>query len=204
MTNTLWAEATLTLIVACTAVWFSLLSVGFERYSFLAVMLSMLLIGKTAYDGLTRVAGRSSQRLLAGAAAVLTVGVLALNGVGIVRSLQSENTIQQAVDFIQQVVARNALVESLELELTSVAPRRQYHRANYEVIYEAIQQRAHEQQPFDLNYNMLQANPDFLIIGAMGDWLQIYDPAEVEEHFHLLATFGTYRIYQRIRNNSEG
>jgi len=63
----------------------------------------------------------------------------------------------------------------------------------------AIRQLAHEHKPFDLGYDTLQANPDYLIAGVIGDRTRIYDMQVVRTHFSLVAEFGPYRVYRRVR-----
>ena len=208
MTNMLWAEATIAAIVLCSAIWYSLFSVGFERYAFMGMTLSILLLGNFVYALLTRalhtVAPKMpSETVLLGLSVVLLAAVFGLNAFKLVRQANPEDVIQNMAAFIDRTVPDYALVESLELELTSVAPRRQYHRANYRNMYTVIQQYGHDQVPFDIGYDVLEQNPDFLIVGFMADWTHMYNTDVMDANFRELARFGSYRILQRVRSSSE-
>jgi 4-amino-4-deoxy-L-arabinose transferase-like glycosyltransferase len=211
MTNRLWAEVTLASIIFCTAIWFSLFSVGFERYAFLGITLSMLLMGNIARSLLSWFINKLSARntspvepITTTLSVILFIGVFALNSFNIVRNANPEDDLQRAVDFIDQNIPKDATVESLELELTTVAPKREYHRANYRYMYDVIQQYGHERRPFDLGYNVLEVDPDFLSIGFMADWTHLYDPDTVKSNFSEIARFGQYQIFQRVRKTTEG
>jgi len=53
-------------------------------------------------------------------------------------------------------------VESVEVEFNSLNTHHETHRANYMYLYEAIRKRWYENRLFDLKYNVLQSNPDYL------------------------------------------
>ena len=60
-----------------------------------------------------------------------------------------------------------------------------------------IRQFSHEKSSFNLDYDPLQADPDYLVTGTMSDWTGIYPPEILERDFTLVVAFGNYRLYRR-------
>ncbi len=71
------------------------------------------------------------------------------------------------------------------------------HHPHQRYLFEAIRQFSHTETAFDLHYDGLQADPDYLIIGSFAEWTDIYPYEMVEQHFEELAQFGIYTIYKR-------
>lgn len=66
-------------------------------------------------------------------------------------------------------------------------------------MYEAIRQRWHENRPFDLKYNVLDSNSDYLIVGQTSMWLEHYNKTIVLLAFRPLVQFGEYQLLRRVR-----
>lgn len=202
LTNQEWGMATLSLIAILMAVWYAFLSVGFERYTFLGFMCSLLLLGNLIYKAIMALSQRfriNSQYAYSGLLLVLLLVVVGGNVYPIVKNWNDPNYVQQMADYIDANIPQTAIIESVEVELNSLTTHREIHRANYVYLYEAIRQRWHENIPFDLKYNVLQSNPDYLVVGQTSTWLKLYDPSLVQVDFKPLAQFGDYQILQRIQ-----
>jgi hypothetical protein len=202
LTNQEWGMATLSMIAILMAIWYAFLSVGFERYTFLGFMCSLLLLGNLVYKAIMKLSQRfhiNSQYAYSGLLVVLILLVVGGNAYPIVKNWNDPNNVQEMADYIDANIPQTAVIESVEVELNSLTTHREIHRANYVYLYEAIRQRWHENIPFDLKYNVLQSNPDYLVVGQTSEWLNLYDPSLVQVDFKPLAQFGEYQILERIR-----
>jgi len=202
LTGQEWGMATLSLIAILMAIWYAFLSVGFERYTFLGFMCSLLLLGNIAYKVVMALAQRfhiNSQYAYIGLVIVLLLVVVGGNAYTIVKHWRDENTVQEMADYIDANVPATAIVESIEVELNSLTTHHEIHRANYTYLYKAIRQRWHENIPFDLKYNVLQADPDYLVVGQTSSWLELYNKTIVRLSFKPVVQFGDYELLQRIR-----
>ncbi|MBI1276758.1 MAG: hypothetical protein GC179_01385 [Anaerolineaceae bacterium] len=202
LTNADWGAAVLALIAIVMAVWYAFLSVGFERYTFLGLMFSLLLLGNIVYKGLMLVSDRlhiSSQLLLIAVVIVLILVDVGGNAYAIVSHWHDENAVEEMANYIDANIPPTAVIESVEVELNSLTTHHEFHRANYTYLYEAIRQRWHENIPFDLKYNLLQANPDYIVIGKTSNWLELYDTAQVQLNFRPVIQFGDYQLLEYKR-----
>ncbi len=202
LTNQEWGMATLSLIAILMAIWYAFLSVGFERYTFLGFMCGLLLLGNVVYKVVMALGQRlhlNNQYVYGGLVALLILVVVGGNAYPIVTHWRDENHVQEMADFIDANVPQTAIIESVEVELNSLTTHHEIHRANYTYLYEAIRQRWHENIPFDLKYNVLQADPDYLVVGQTSNWLELYNKILVGLSFKPLARFGDYQLLQRIR-----
>lgn len=200
-----WGIATLAMISIVMAIWYALLSVGFERYTFIGFMISLLLLGNIGYQLIVEF----SKRFRDGDGLIYTgviVGLLVLIAVGNIYSIANhwndKDHVDAMADYIDANVPPEAIVESVEVELNSLTQHREMHRANYSYIYEAIRQRWHNDQPFDLDYDVLQVDPEFLVTGQTSGWLQLYDETVISDNFRPMVQFGEYVLLQRIRDGS--
>ena len=78
---------------------------------------------------------------------------------------------------------------------------RQFHHPEQALLFKAIRQISHH-QPFNLTYDALQANPDYLVMGIFGAWTNIYSEATLKQDFTLVADFGVYSVYKRVKASS--
>ncbi len=202
LTNQEWGMVTLSLIAILMAIWYAFLSVGFERYTFLGFMCSLLLLGNLVYKVAMALAKRfhfNDQYVYAALLVLLILVVVGGNAYPIVTHWRDANNVQEMADYIDANVPETAIIESVEVELNSLTTHREIHRANYTYLYKAIRQRWHENIPFDLKYNVLQSNSDYLVVGQTSTWLELYNKTIVLLSFKPLARFGDYQLLQRIR-----
>jgi len=202
LTNQEWGMATLALIAIMMAVWYAFLSVGFERYTFLGLMLSLLLMGNIVSKVLftiSRYFHVNQHYAFMGLLSVLLLLVIVGNGYGILNHWNDKNSVQEMADYIDANIPPTAILESVEVELNSLTLHHETHRANYTYLYEAIRQRWHENRPFDLKYNVLQSNPDYLIVGQTSTWLGLYNKLIVWLAFRPVIQFGDYQLLKRVR-----
>ena len=208
MGNTLnkwWAEATLALFVLLYLVWFALLSVGWPRYAFVGLIVAMLLLGKLAWDIFQATCRRIEGRWPKVSPFLYPTALLGLSLIALWINLYPNLTFneptkfQDMADYIRQEIPQDAVIESWAWELDALSGHWQYHHPHQRYLFQAIRQFSHHQQAFDLNYNLLQADPDYLITDGSSTWTGIYSDAVVTANFVELTEIGVYRIYRRIR-----
>jgi hypothetical protein len=111
----------------------------------------------------------------------------------------TESKAQEMADYISKEIPREAVIESWEWELDALSSHWEYHHPHQRYLFLAIRQFSHEQRSFDLDYNLFQADPDYLVTGPFSNWTQIYDPELVNVNFTELVEIGAYRLYKRVR-----
>jgi 4-amino-4-deoxy-L-arabinose transferase-like glycosyltransferase len=192
-----WALATITVFIAVYVVWFALLSVNWPRYAYAGLVVAMLPLGKAFWDiciWLGRRVPFLRENTFTAAAALLTVLAVASNLYPALR--QGDDSAQRMADYISAHVPPDAVVETWEWQLDGLGTHWQYHHPAQRYLFLAIRQQAHK-QPFNLEYDLLQANPDYLVTGPFSGGTLIYDNAAVGANFRSLAKFGPYEIFQR-------
>lgn len=196
------AERVLLVFVVCAGGWFITLSIGWPRYSFAAVVMAQLLVGQCAYELFERLCRTQlpapiAKRAYPAAIAVVALCAAAVNLVPLWRCPQ-ENFVRQVADYVRDTIPRSAVVESVEWEVDALSTHWNFHHPAQRYEMAAIEQFS-AGVPFDLGYEALQADPDYLLTGPFSDWVRLY-PWEVRQRsFRLLATFGPYRVYARTR-----
>lgn len=188
-----WANAALTLLVGLTIIWFALFSVGWPRYAYTGLIFSQLLTGQRLWEWFTRLL---PARVYAGGIAALSFLALLIN---LAPALNAPPKADAEVvgDFIRNYIPISAVIETWEWELDALSGHPGFNHPHQAYLFEAIRQFSHQRQAFDLGYDMLQADPDYLITGPFSDWTKIYDPNTIEAHFTPLAQIGVYRVFQR-------
>jgi 4-amino-4-deoxy-L-arabinose transferase-like glycosyltransferase len=204
-TNSEWAEATVSLFVLFSALWFTFLSVGWPRYAYAGLVFSLLLIGKLVWNTLKSIlhlVGASLPRLERIAYEVTIAGlaliVIVVNIYPILQSKQDYQA-QQMADYISSEVEKDAIVESWEWELDALSSHWEYHHPHQRYLFLAIRQFSHERKPFNLNYDVLESKPDYLVTGPFSNWTGIYETDDIKDNFIKLEEIGAYTIYQFAR-----
>jgi 4-amino-4-deoxy-L-arabinose transferase-like glycosyltransferase len=200
-----WAEALIVTFVLFSAGWFAVLSVGWPRYAYAGLILATILICRSVWDifhyRLRQLQKRwsifSNYGYRSGIVAIALLA--AFTNIYPLWRAQQDTKAQEAADYIHAHIPQDAVVETWEWELDALSDHWRYHHPNQRYLFLAIRQFSHDQQAFHLNYDMLQANPDYLIIGGFGDWTHIYDQDITYLQFSQLAEIGAYRIYKRVR-----
>ncbi len=195
------AEGALALFVGLYVLWFALLSVGWPRYAYIGLVFALLLLGKALWDGALWAAGRLrwqtrvGQPLLLGLLAALAVFTNACPTL----TYPGQNGAGQVAAFVDIHIPPAAVIESWDWQIDAISDHQAFHHPHQRYLFEAIRQYSHEQRAFDLDYDLLQADPDYLIVGPFAAWTGIYDPALVNASFRLIASFEEYAIYERRR-----
>jgi len=196
-----WLEVTLALYVLATAGWFVFLSIGWPRYAFAGWVIALLLVGLWVYPVVRWLQMRLPQFMrpalnLNVLASFLAVAIFLAHLLPIAQfnqSLQLENT----AHYIQTHIPREAVIETWEWELDAFTDHWNIHHPHQRYLFLAIRQFMHDRRPFDLQYDALQANPAYLIVGPMARWTGIYSAQQLSSEFIEIASFEGYVIYQR-------
>jgi hypothetical protein len=127
----------------------------------------------------------------------LALVAVAVNFASLVRC-RGDTAAQTTAEYIRSEITRDAVIESWEWELDALSGHWQYHHPDQRYLFLAIRQHARGGASFHLDYDPLQADPDFIVTGPFSNWTGIYD-GRVTRSFEQLAQFGRYRIYRRRR-----
>jgi 4-amino-4-deoxy-L-arabinose transferase-like glycosyltransferase len=202
-----YQEATLGLFVFLYAVWFGFVSIGWARYGFVGYMISVLLCAKFGFDVLGWVFARLPEDWRPAQPSAVRYKLMGVLVAGLVGShcvdlftMQPDDSAQLTADYIRTQIPREAVIETMEWELDAISGHWELHHPAEADSFEAIQQIFYERHKPNLTYDELQANPDYLIVGAMSDFTGVYDEEALNKHFKLLNEFGAYKIYQRLRS----
>jgi 4-amino-4-deoxy-L-arabinose transferase-like glycosyltransferase len=197
--------------------WFALLSVGVPRYFFpvtffgslfVAAWLSDLTGGFDLVATLERARGLfrrgSCKRQAAGAllAILLVAAVLPITLQTIYRDYirGNDSSAEQTADFLNTQTPPNARIETYESELHFLLKRR-YHYPPDQVHVE-LNRRGLLHQDAAIQYDPLDADPDYLVVGRFARGNDLYTPIIKAGAFRLIHSFGSsdgYQIYERIR-----
>ncbi len=205
ITNRQWAELTIIAFALFYLIWYFDLSVGWERYLFPAFILTCLFASKLGWDVITRLFYKPEHKWVKQLQqgninfymiAVATVSVVLIAMSILVWDDPDVNGAKQVTDFIRTNIPQQALIESWEWELDSPSDHLNVHHPDSVYVIASIWDLAMH-QPIVFDYDMLQANPDYLILGRFNNLTGIYNWEEVDKHFELIEDFGLYHIYKR-------
>nr|WP_255604510.1 glycosyltransferase family 39 protein [Oscillochloris sp. ZM17-4] len=188
--------------------WFLLLAVGWARYLYPVVFLGAIFAtamlaewtgGFRPRGVLARLrAGGAPGRAALVATALLVVSVPAsLFHLAYTYPLTSDQPLLDTAAWLNGRTSPGAVIETNESELF-VYLDRPYHSPPDQLHVVANQQMfLREAVPFD--YNPLGADPDYLVVGRMGDLWRIYEPTLAADNFRQVQRYGVYTIYERVR-----
>ena len=196
------AENTLALMIALGVIWVAVFSIGWPRYYYSILIFALILIGEFLWQALAA----ASLRLTRGRAEIAERLTLtgATGCILLFMNLHVLSDIHQALPdyagqmsaYIDAHVPGEAIIETWEWQVDALSQHRQYHHPHQLMMWEALRQHSRERQ-FNLKYDLLQANPDYLLLGTFGVWTGIYDMKIVGEQFDWEAGFGPYQLYRR-------
>ncbi len=206
ITNRQWAELTIISFALFYLIWYFDLSVGWERYLFPAFILTCLLTGKLLWDVVKRLLSKPDSKwikqLEAGNINLYMISTAAVAVVLIALSIftwtdPNMTSSQQVTDYIRSNIPQEAMIESWEWELDSPSEHLNFHHPDSTYVISSIWDLAMH-QTLVLNYDLLQANPEYLITGRFNNLTNIYTYEDIGKNFVLIKDFGLYHIYKRI------
>ena len=193
--------------VVAHALWFGLFSIGWPRYAFAGFAFATILAARFTWD--------------VGAAIALRLGIswhgrdrLAVAGVASLALVMNaappllwhtSTGAEEFGAFVRETVPREATLESWDWEIDALSGHRRVHHPHQEYLFLAIRRAFLAPPPeaqrdaFQLGYDPLQADPDYIVSGPFSEWTRIYD--RVLNNFRVVAQFGRYRLFERIRDH---
>jgi 4-amino-4-deoxy-L-arabinose transferase-like glycosyltransferase len=197
------AELTLVGYVLFAGLWYLLVSVGWPRYAYSALVFSGLLLGRSVYGVLPWAVERLRRwPAVAGRAYGLVVAGLALAALSSnlepLRRCPAHSDAEDVGAYIRASIPPPAVIESFDWEVDALSSHWNYHHPPQSYLTESIRQMA-VGEAFDLRYDVLQADPDYLLTGPFSDWVRIYDSDVTRKNFRRVASFGPYAVLERVR-----
>ncbi len=191
-----WALLSLAAIGVAHSLWFVIFSVGWVRYAFLIWQTSLVVIALSLLRLLHPWLTTDGRR-----AAVTAVGVIALAGFGLlaVTQVDRDSGYAQTIAYVQTRVPADAVIDSWEWELFVSIGQGRVHTPSTSDLSQATRMQVQPDNTERWDYDLLGANPDYLIVGQMASWTRIYPPHLIARYFVLEAQYGDYDIYRRLR-----
>jgi 4-amino-4-deoxy-L-arabinose transferase-like glycosyltransferase len=180
--------------------WFTFASVGWPRYAFPALALVPLFMARLIWD----VAVWLNRRRKSLGLVLATLAVVAMVIWGITPQVSDtvkvDDGAQQLAAYLNQHVDRNAVIETWESELGFLTDHR-YHYPPPELLDKAVRRKWLNSNlpPLSEIYQPEKLQPDYLINGSFAAWSELYPPALLTERYQLVANFGTYSLYRRVK-----
>lgn len=180
------------LVVVMPTLWIGwyLISLGWPRYAFPAVVFGAIAAARLISDLFTWLAGRQplfSWLLTLYVAIVIVLPLLwTLNGV-----LSPDRSAQQMAAYMNSNVPLATVVETWEPEMGLLTDHT-YHYPPIEQLDPAVRHQWLGGPP--VAYKGLADNPPFLLLGPFGSYTTIY--ADVDQHYTREASFGPYALYR--------
>jgi hypothetical protein len=196
-------------------VWYLLLSVGWIRYLFPATLIGSMFLAKLLADlthdfdvslTLNRVSlvlsrGQFTRPNLYALIAVLVIGISVPRGLHMLYQayfVEADKSVMEAAQFLNSQTAQNSLIETYDSELFFYLNRR-YHFPEDQLHVELIRRTFLYEENRRINYDPLQSNPDYLVVGPQSKQWKLYDPVLVGGAFRLVRSYRRYQIYERVR-----
>jgi 4-amino-4-deoxy-L-arabinose transferase-like glycosyltransferase len=201
-----WKRATLGLSVLMCAAWFYFFSIGWPRYAYAGWMITLLLLGWWGYrivmwfaKWLSNNNQQILDRLPGMMLAVQIVMTFAIYGYPLTK-INGPVPVEQTAQFIDSRIPQEARIETSESELYALSSHREFHYPSYEYILDATKQIFFDRRSPQIPYSPVVSDPDYLITGALSDWLGLYwNSGLMETEFVKIAEFPPYQVFQRIR-----
>jgi hypothetical protein len=111
--------------------------------------------------------------------------------------VQADRSINDTLRFLNTEIPRNALIETYESELFFLLQRR-YHYPPDQVHVDLIRRNSLGQRA-KIDYDLLAANPDYLVVGRQNRFWDFYDAHLKNGTFRLRESYGQYEIFERVR-----
>jgi 4-amino-4-deoxy-L-arabinose transferase-like glycosyltransferase len=193
-------------------IWYIVLSVGWSRYLFIPAFMGSPFATLFLHDATSgfsipySVTNASSllmrlkfnRRNLASLIAVMLMTLVPLtiyNLFGVFR--HTDSTTVRVADFLDQQTAPDSLIETYDMELF-VFLERSYHYPPDQIQIE-LNRRTFLGQDIAIDYDPLEADPDYLVVGPFSRMWRLYEPVLQTGAFSPVNQVGQYAIYIRVR-----
>jgi hypothetical protein len=194
--------------------WYTFLSIGWDRYLFPAMFISSLFIA-AALDDLTggfdfkAVIRRASAVILQrrpnqkGMQAWLAIGLIAaslpltVSMMTLVMLNQEASAVERTAAYLNEELEPGSVIETYESELLPFLDV-PYHFPPDPVHVQIARQRMLDPD-IVFDYDALDYDPDYLVLGSYSRDSGFYDPLVERGYFHLIQAFPGYEIYARSK-----
>ena len=204
-TTNQWKRATLGVSVLMCAAWFYFFSIGWPRYAYAGWMITLMLLGWWGYRivmGFAKWFSKNNQQILdklPGAMLVVQIVlIVTIYGYPLIK-VAGPVPAEQTAQFIDSRIPKEARIETSETELFALSSHWEFHYPSYEYILDATKQIYFDRRSPQIPYSPIVANPEYLITGALSDWLGLYwNSGLMETEFVKIAEFPPYLVFQRV------
>jgi hypothetical protein len=174
--------------------WF-LISLGWPRYAFPAVIFGALAVARLIGDAYGWLWARARLRAVAWLLAAYSAAVLVLPLALTLRVVFSpDDSAQRFAAYLDAQVVQGLLVETWEPELGLLTDHL-YHYPPIELLDRAVRSTWLGEAP--PRYDGLDARPAYVAVGPFGAWVRIYDPAVLASDYVVEFAAGPYTLYRR-------
>jgi len=204
-----WLLAFFGLMTLTGGLWWSLLSIGWVRYTYFGwlaalVILSVALwaifqwlLARLRLDG--GIGGRVTYLVVITG---LIGSTLLIHGLPILKSPLHEDA-RVVADYIHEHVDDQSVIESWDWQVDALSGHWKYSHPPQAMLLSATRQQFVEHNAFNLPYDLLHADPDYLLTGPFSVWTGIYSPQIVASHFNEVFRSGPYTLWARIQDMSD-
>jgi hypothetical protein len=206
------------LLTSSWLAWYSLLSIGWERYAAPALFLASPFVATLLHSltdgfhfshtlGLARAAvlqRNFSGPNLRALSALLLVGVMiGASAISLTYKFFSEYDAspRQVANFLNTATPPHSRIELFDSPLFFLLDR-PYHYP-LPPVRVALGRRRFLGKETTVLYDPLEADPDYLVLGPTGRNMHLYDSVLAASTFRWLRTIGSYDIYERVREQQK-
>jgi hypothetical protein len=188
------AELLALLLPALWLCWY-VISLGWPRYAFPAVVFGALAVARLLADLYALLAARprgasASWLLVAYTAAIIAVPTTLTAQA----ALSPDRSAQQIAAYLNTHLPTETLIETWEPELGVLTDHR-YHYPPTELLDITVRHKWLGGPP--LIYDGLAQQPPYVVVGPFGGWVNAYSAADLEQHYVPEYTTGPYTLYRR-------
>jgi len=196
-----WTFAAFGLMTLFSSLWWSLFSIGWPRYAYFGWMSALFIISLQAWTAFRKIQDsnifanervrRFGYPLASAGLVLLTIGI---HFPPILRA-PVEDDAQRMAAYIREHVTEDDVIESWDWQVDALSGHPKFSHPPQLLLLLATQQRFLERAEFDLEYPLLGADPDYLLIGPFSSWTNIYGFHDVEAYFTEINTYGPYTLW---------
>src|SRR5262245_56415760 len=194
--------------------WYTTLSVGWARYLFPAAFIGSIFVAAMLYQlthhfsvtWTVRNAGsllRNLRPSRQGIGALIAILLIVNAFPRTLRMLYESYVVNadasalEVVEFLNTRTSPVSMIETYDSELFFLLER-PYHYPPDQIHVE-LNRRTFLNQHVSIDYDPLEANPDYLVAGPHSKLWKLYDGAVQSGSFRLVQAYGRYDIYKRVR-----
>lgn len=188
-----FAELSLSLMACLWIVWF-LVSLGWARYAFPAVILGAPAVARLVFDVIGALWNRKQTALAALGAVYVAAAVIFPLFLTTRMVFSPDTSAHQMADFMNRNVPTDAIVETWEPELATLTDHN-YHYVPTELLDPAVRRTWLGGSP--VVYDGLDAKPPYVLAGPFSAYTEIYPLEILARDYAIVHEAGPYTLLQR-------